>query len=74
MNKKFQLTDFREEFVTTVMSEQDLKTKTNFLFDEMVKGNINKYIGMKDYVQWPGGIYLYDTAIYEWKLKSEAVN
>jgi hypothetical protein len=74
MNKKFQLSDFREEFVTPTLTEEAIKTKAVFLFDEMVKGNLSNYIGMKDYVQWPGGIYLYDTGIYEWKLKPEVVN
>ncbi len=71
MKDKFQLSDFREEFVTPVMSIEDIKGKSAFLFDEMVKGNLEKYLEMESYVQWPNPITYYDTLTYEWKLKPD---
>jgi hypothetical protein len=71
MNKDFQLTDFREVFVTTAQPEKDIKEKSAFLFDEMVKGDITKYLSMTTYVQWPNEASYYDTLTYEWKLKPE---
>ena len=73
LKKDYQLSEFKEEFVTTVMSEEDLKSKAAFLFDEMVKGNLDKFIGMKAYIQWPNEISEYDTINHEWKLKPGAV-
>lgn len=70
----YELKHFREAFVTTVMTEEDLKTKAAFLFDEMVKGNLDRYLGMKDYIQWPNDISQYDTTAYEWKLKPGALD
>lgn len=70
----FELTSFREIFVTPVMAESELKTKGAFLFEEMVKGNIEKYLGMESYVQWPNKISSYDTTTYEWKMISEKSN
>ncbi len=69
----YELSDFREEFVTTVMTEEDLTTKSSFLFDEMVNGNLSKYIGMKAYIQWPNDISTYDTVLHEWKIKPGAL-
>jgi hypothetical protein len=55
------------------MTEEDLKEKAAFLFDEMVKGNLQKYIGMKDYIQWPNEISYYDTVHYEWTIKPDSI-
>ena len=65
------LTGFREVFVTPILPENEVKGKCAFLFDEMVKGNIEKYLGMEAYVQWPNKISAYDTTAYEWKMTSE---
>jgi hypothetical protein len=61
----------REVFVTTAQPEKDIKEKSAFLFDEMVKGDITKYLSMTTYVQWPNEASYYDTLTYEWKLKPE---
>lgn len=66
---QFELMDFREEFVTTLKSEVDLKTTAAFLFDDMVKGNLGPDLKMESYIQWPNAITVYDTATYSWKLK-----
>ena len=74
MNHQFQLSGFREIFVTPILPEEELKTRCAFLFDEMVKGNISNYLKMPTYVQWPNEISIYDTSAYEWKLKAETVH
>jgi len=69
----YQLSDFREVYVTPELPEADVKNRCAFLFDEMVKGNIEQYLKMKDYVQWPNELSFYDTVSYEWHLKPEVV-
>ncbi len=69
MKDKYQLTDFREVFVTPILSAEEIKGRCSFLFDEMVKGSVDQYLTMESYVQWPNPISYYDTLTYEWKLK-----
>ncbi len=70
IGKNLKLVNFKEEFVTRVMTEEDLKHKSSFLFDEMVKGNLKKFIAMKHYIQWPNEVSYYDSISYEWKIKA----
>ena len=61
------LTDFREVFVTPLLTDDEVKKRGGFLFDEMVKTrNIDQYVSMKTYIQWPNELSTYDTAKYEW--------
>jgi hypothetical protein len=69
MHEEFRLSDFREEFVTPILTEEDVKGRCAFLFDEMVKGNLKPYLEMPSYIQWPNAITYYDSITYEWKLK-----
>ncbi len=71
MKNDFQLIEFREEFVTPILPTEDVKGRCAFLFDEMVKRNLAKYLTMESYVQWPNPVSYYDTLTYEWKLKPE---
>jgi hypothetical protein len=71
MKGNFQLSGFREVFVTPTLTENEALTKGAFLFDEMVKGEIEKDLKMQSYVQWPNEASYYDTTSYEWKLKEE---
>ena len=71
MNEMFQLTEFREEFVTPVLPEEEVTGRCAFLFDEMVKGNLKQYEKMETFIQWPNEISYYDSIAYEWKLKPE---
>jgi hypothetical protein len=74
MDDHFRLTGFREVFVTPIMPEDKVKTQCAFLFDEMVKGDVEKYLTMETYVQWPNSISYYDTTTYEWKMIPEKVH
>ena len=69
MKDKFQLTNFREEFVTPLLPEEEVTGRCAFLFDEMVKGNLAQYQKMETYMQWPNEISYYDSIAYEWKMK-----
>jgi len=72
VDKNFKLKGFREVFVTPILPEADIKGRCAFLFDEMIKNNIEKYYPMKSYIQWPNVVSYYDTLTYEWKLKPGA--
>ncbi|HMI67057.1 MAG TPA: hypothetical protein VK517_13520 [Cyclobacteriaceae bacterium] len=74
MNQSYRLTNFREVFVTPLLTEEEVKKRGGFLFDEMVKGTVEPYLKMKMYVQWPNEISVYDTVSYQWKLKTEKFN
>ncbi|HQQ83114.1 MAG TPA: hypothetical protein PK059_07965 [Cyclobacteriaceae bacterium] len=71
MTEDYKLTDFKEVFVTPALPMSDIKGRCSFLFDEMVKGDIEKYLAMESYVQWPNVVSYYDTITYEWKMKPE---
>jgi hypothetical protein len=71
VDQNFQLTQFREVFVTPLLSDKEVKEKGYFLFDKMAKDELSEFLKMKSYVQWPNEISEYDTITYEWKLKPE---
>lgn len=71
MTKDFKITDFREVFVTQLMSEEEVKGKSVFLFDDLVKGDIKKDLVMSSYIQWPNPAAYYDSIKYEWALRPE---
>lgn len=62
-----ELKNFRETFVTPILPDSLAKERGRFLFDQMVKGDIKKYLKMSSYVRWPNPISSYDSTIYEWK-------
>ncbi len=69
MGEHYELREFREEFVTPILPESEVKDRCAFLFDAMVKGELPKYLEMPSYVQWPNPVSYYDTLSYEWKSK-----
>jgi hypothetical protein len=73
MDKNYKLKGLREVFVTPILTEAEVKGRCAFLFDEMVNHNIDKFISMETYVQWPNKISYYDTITYEWKTKPGAI-
>jgi len=66
--KNLELADFREVFVTPMLPEKEAEKKGAFLFDRMVKGDVDEYLKMKSYVQWPNASSYYDSTKYEWVL------
>jgi hypothetical protein len=69
IDSQYHLTDFREVFVTPQLPESEVRGRCAFLFDEMVKGDVEKYLVMPSYAQWPNEVSFYDTVTYEWKFK-----
>ena len=73
VDRKFLLRGFRELYVTPVLTEEEVKGRCAFLFQEMINDNLKEYLPMETYVQWPNEISYYDSITYEWKLKPGAV-
>lgn len=64
-------TDFEEIVNTPHLEEALVKERGAFLFKELIKtGNLDKYLGMKDYIEWPDARLVYDKKINEWVGKS----
>lgn len=60
-------TDFEEIVNTPHLEEALVKERGAFLFKELIKtGNLDKYLGMKDYIEWPDARLGYDKNINEW--------
>lgn len=59
--------NFRETFVTPQGLDSVARVNGRFLFDQMVKGDLERFLTMESYVQWPGPASYYDSTIYEWK-------
>lgn len=60
-------TNFEEIVNTPHLEEALVKERGAFLFKELVKtGNLDKYLGMKDYIEWPDARLVYDKNINEW--------
>lgn len=57
-----------EEVVNTPHLEENLvKERGAFLFKEIIKtGNLDKYLNMKHYIEWPDSTLVYDKNINEW--------
>jgi hypothetical protein len=60
-------TDFEEIVNTPHLKDALVKERGAFLFKELIKkGNLDKYLGMKDYIEWPDSMLVYDRNINEW--------
>ncbi|MDQ3534343.1 MAG: hypothetical protein M3421_01795 [Bacteroidota bacterium] len=67
MKENFRLVDFEENFNTPVMSLDSLNLLGDILFQELIsKGNVDKYIENKSFVEWPDAQLKYDNSINEW--------
>lgn len=59
--------DFEEMWCTPRLSEEEVKQRGRFLFGEMVKnGNVDKYLTMSHYIEWPDSTLIYDKKAHEW--------
>ena len=59
--------DFEEVVNTPHLDEEMLKERGKFLFTELIKnGNLDKYLPMKHYVEWPDANLIYDKKQNEW--------
>ncbi len=67
--------DFEEVVNTPHLEEALVKERGVFLFKELTKtGNLDKYLGMKHYIEWPDSTLVYDKKINEWVGKKSIVD
>jgi hypothetical protein len=63
---------FEEIINTPHLEEKTVVERGSFLFQELVKkGNLNDYLAMKHYIEWPDATLVYDKNINEWVGRSE---
>lgn len=68
-------TGFEEIVNTPHLEENIVKERGNFLFKEIIKtGNLDKYLNMKHYIEWPDSTLVYDKNINEWVGRNRAIN
>jgi hypothetical protein len=59
--------DFEEVVNTPHFDEETVKVRGGFLFRQLVlKGNLDAYLGMKHYVEWPDAYLTYDKKKRSW--------
>lgn len=67
LSKNLMPYDFEEVVNTPHLEEKLVKERGKFLFTELIKsGNLNKYLTMKHYVEWPDANLVYDKKQNEW--------
>lgn len=60
-------TDFEEVVNTPHLNNDEVKERGAFLFNMLVKNdNLDKYLGMKHYVEWPDSTLVYDKNMNKW--------
>ncbi|MFN3487781.1 MAG: hypothetical protein ACK4YV_01535 [Emticicia sp.] len=58
---------FEEVANTPHLEEKILIERGNFLFQELIKkGNLDSYLAMKHYIEWPDATLVYDKKLNEW--------
>ncbi len=68
MKEPLMLYDFEELFNTPILDEQELSVIGKTLFREMLNsGNLDLYMGNKDYIEWPDERLRYDKIRNEWR-------
>lgn len=62
-----------EEIVNTPhLDEKVVKERGNFLFKELIKNkNLDKYLALKHYVEWPDARLVYDKITNEWNDRNQ---
>ncbi|MBA4852358.1 hypothetical protein H1R81_18235 [Emticicia sp. BO119] len=67
LGKNLRPTDFEEIVNTPHLEEKLVKERGRFLFTEFIRnGNLDKYLPMKHYVEWPDANLIYDKKLNEW--------
>ncbi len=67
LGKNLMPVDFEEVVNTPHLDEKLVKERGKFLLTQLIKnGNLNKYLPMKDYVEWPDANLVYDKQLNEW--------
>jgi hypothetical protein len=65
--------DFNFLFYSPRFTKEEIDTKATELFQEMTEsGSLNKYLGNRDYIQWPNEDVFYDAALRTWTLSESS--
>ncbi len=70
LDKQKKVINFEEIFNTPKMLPEALKEKTSVLFEEMIskKGDMSKYIGNAEMIEFPDAHVCYDKKVGKWKV------
>jgi hypothetical protein len=61
------------KFLTPMMRKDTIMLKAPFLFNELVtKGTVAKYIGNREYIDWPSQDVFYNKEENKWQLKADS--
>ncbi len=59
--------EFEEIVNTPHLKEEEAQERGAFLFRELIKdGNLDKYLSMKHYIEWPDSTLVYDKQQHQW--------
>ena len=59
--------EFEETVNTPHLDEEIVRERGSFLFKELVRsGNLDKYLAMRHYIQWPDSTLIYDKKTNNW--------
>ncbi|MEO5581052.1 MAG: hypothetical protein ABIR66_00055 [Saprospiraceae bacterium] len=59
--------DFEEIINTPHLTSDEVKERGQFLFNKLMEqGNLDKYMMMKHYIEWPDSTLVYDKKIHQW--------
>ncbi len=65
------IVDFEESFVSPAITYEEARERGRFIWREWIKnGNIDQYVKMKTYIEWPGTKYRYDKTAYKWVVRT----
>ncbi len=67
VNESLRITYFKEIFNTPMITEEEVRTKGKYLWDDLMYfNNVDRYYLNKDFVEFPDEGCKYDTINYEW--------
>jgi hypothetical protein len=68
-------TEFEETVNTPHLDEEIVRERGSFLFKELVNnGNLDKYLSMKHYIEWPDSTLVYDKKTNNWVVPNSKIS
>ncbi len=66
---------FEELVATPHLKEEEVQERGTFLFQELIKdGNLDKYLSMKHYIEWPDASLRYDKHTHTWQYTHKSLS
>ena len=67
--------EFEEAVCTPHLEEELVKERGGFLFKEYIKnGNLDKYLPMKQYIEWPDSTLIYNKKTNNWEVPIKKIS